>query len=161
MSDGIYYDVMQVCLNGHLITSTANEYPSLRQKFCEDCGSATTMECDSCHETIRGDMHSDQGMSIVNCIPKYCIDCGNPYPWQKSAIENLEAIIREGDLNAADMDVVVLALPDVVRDTPKTELASVRLMKVMSRLGKPIYDVAINVISDIASETAKKAMGLK
>ena len=68
--------------------------------------------------------------------------------------------MREGDLSQTDMETVVLALPDILQDTPKTELATLRLSKVMAKLGKPIYDVAIGVISDIASETAKKSMGL-
>jgi hypothetical protein len=30
----------------------------------------------------------------------------------------------------------------------------------MGKLGKPLYDISIKVVTDIASETAKKTIGL-
>lgn len=36
-----YWDVAQVCLNGHLVTSTAATYPQHQEKFCSRCGAQT------------------------------------------------------------------------------------------------------------------------
>lgn len=158
---GDYYDTMQVCLNGHKITEFAESQSVVRQEFCAKCGAKTILACTSCQKPIRGHRHMSRVFSSQGTpVPKYCMQCGVAHPWQQASIENLEAIMREGDLSQTDMETVVLALPDILQDTPKTELATLRLSKVMAKLGKPIYDVAIGVISDIASETAKKSMGL-
>jgi hypothetical protein len=45
-------------------------------------------------------------------------------------------------------------------ETAFTEPASLRLKAMLSRLGKPAYEIAIKVISDIGSATAKKILGL-
>jgi hypothetical protein len=37
---------------------------------------------------------------------------------------------------------------------------SLKLKRVIGKLGKPLYDISIKVITDIASETAKKTLGL-
>jgi hypothetical protein len=48
-----------------------------------------------------------------------------------------------------------------VTDTPQASRAAMRLQTILAKLGKATYDVAIKVITDIASETAKKVLGLK
>jgi hypothetical protein len=57
--------------------------------------------------------------------------------------------------DAADLVVVVST------DNPRTEVAALKLRRLMSKLGKPTYDVAIKVVSDVAAETVKKTFGLK
>jgi hypothetical protein len=94
-------------------------------------------------------------------VPKYCAGCGQPYPWQTSAIENLKEVLRESELSPEELKEAEKALLDVVRDTPKTESASLKMKRLLGKAGKPVYEVAIKVISDIASETAKKTMGLQ
>jgi hypothetical protein len=42
-----------------------------------------------------------------------------------------------------------------------TEKAAGRLQTILNKVGKATYDIAIKVISDLASETAKKVFGLK
>jgi hypothetical protein len=93
-------------------------------------------------------------------VPKYCIECGTPYPWQTAAIENLKCILQESELSSQDLAEVGKVLPDIVRDTAKTESASVKLKRIIGKLGKPLYEVAIKVVTDVASETAKKTLGL-
>ena len=63
-------------------------------------------------------------------------------------------------LDKEDAAEVERIMPDVVSETPRTERAALRLKRILSKLGKATYDVAVNVISDIASETAKKILGL-
>ena len=62
----------------------------------------------------------------------------------------------EVDLTAEDRDELDSVLPDVVRDTPKSESAALKMKRVLSKVGKPLYDVALKVATDVASETAKK-----
>lgn len=156
------YDQMQVCLNGHYITDRALRSPEFRRKFCNTCGAATIDSCPACHHPIRGD-YIAAGVLILGYttpVPSYCDNCGAVYPWRAAAIENLKEVLREGDLSDQDVADAEATFPDVLRETPKTESASLKLGRVLKRLGKPTYDVAIKVVSDLASETAKKTMGL-
>lgn len=155
------HDVMQVCMNGHQITAYARTKPQFRQAFCEKCGERTIDACESCSTPIRGKYHNPNAFTSRPVpVPAYCLGCGNAYPWQEEAVANLRAILREGDLTDDEVEIAEAALPDVLRDTPKSESAALRFKRVLGGLGKPAYDVAIKVVSDLASETAKKTMGL-
>ncbi len=82
-----YYDTMQVCEKGHLITDTYDTYPNHRQDFCHRCGSQTTTTCPYCNEKIRGFYHVDGvvGGSRPK-VPFNCHSCGKAYPWRKKAV---------------------------------------------------------------------------
>ncbi len=82
MSDSIWYDTMQVCLNGHLITDNAETQPETKRKFCERCGAGTTTQCPKCSAKIHGSRHEQNFWTIgVKAPPKNCHGCGEPYPW--------------------------------------------------------------------------------
>lgn len=156
-----WYDGMQVCVNGHRITAYATSQPEHCQNHCATCGARTITACESCNTPMRGHYHVDGVISLANTpVPKYCIACGQAFPWQQAAIENLKDVLEAGDMASADVDLVVLALPDVIHETPRTEGAALKLRKALGKLGKPTYDIAVKVITDLASETAKKTMGL-
>ena len=46
-----YYDIAQICLNGHVITEKARGAPEFAQKFCKKCGESTITECQSCRNS--------------------------------------------------------------------------------------------------------------
>ena len=156
-----WYDAMQVCLNGHQITDSAVSQPTSRQRFCENCGARTIDACQNCNSNIRG-FHHMEGVVVIRSIPvpRYCVGCGEAYPWQAAALENLTEVLKESGLSAQDLEKVNTTLPDVVRNTPKTESASLKLKGILKTLGKSGYDIAIKVVTDVASETAKKTLGL-
>jgi hypothetical protein len=158
-----WHDVMQVCLNGHQITACAQSEPTTRQNFCNKCGEKTIDACEDCGAPIRGYRHIAGEVispSYEMSVPKYCTDCGTAYPWQQSAIENLKEIFKQSDLSSQDVEIIEAALPDVLRDTPKTESSSLKLKGVLAKVGKPVYDISVKVITDVASETARKILGL-
>lgn len=160
------YDVMEACLNGHKVTGRLRSQPFRHEKFCKECGEKTISTCPSCNSAIRGDRHVPgnrhvAGQIIPVDVPKYCIECGAAYPWQAARVENFKEILRESELGVEDLREVEAALPDIVRDTQKTESSSLRLKRIMAKVGKPIYEVLVNVVTDIASESAKKTLGLK
>jgi hypothetical protein len=156
-----WYDVMQVCRNGHKITDYAQSHPIGRQNFCAECGKETIDACQACGVTIRGCHHVPGVLGFFEIpVPKHCINCGAAYPWQASAIENLMDILHESTLTSQEIQELERALPDILSDTPKTDSASLKVKRILGRMGKPLYDVGIKVFSDIASETAKKSLGL-
>lgn len=86
------YDVMQVCENGHQITSMLEEYPQHGKERCDKCGAKTTSKCPKCGENIRGYYNSPGVISLHAVpVPEFCHKCGEPYPWQgKSKPKNVE-----------------------------------------------------------------------
>ena len=159
MRNAVWKDVMQVCMNGHRITQYAASEPETRKQFCKECGAKSIDACEAC--TARIEVRHNSRFVMSQNVPKYCSGCGAPFPWQTAAIENLQEILRESELSDEELEEAGAALPDIVRDTPKTESASLKMKRLLGKAGKPVYDVAIKVISDVASETAKKTMGLK
>lgn len=79
-----YYDVQQVCLNGHQTTDNYNRSPQFRKNFCATCGEKTIHQCPNCDTPIKGDYHSD-GVVVIGgpstSVPTHCENCGNPFPW--------------------------------------------------------------------------------
>ena len=161
MSDDDWYDQMQVCLKGHQITAFAMRQPNSRRNFCSSCGSQTIDACEDCGKQIRGYRHLEGVFSFAeDVVPTYCDHCGAAFPWQRDAIENLKEIIRQGELNEHEISEIEQALPDIISDGPKTQSASYKLKRLLPRLGAPVYTITVKIISDLASEAAKKAMGL-
>jgi len=157
-----WHDQMQVCLNGHKITASAQGSPEFREDFCSLCGVRTIMACEKCRAPIKG-QYNVEGVFVVSDgppVPKYCTSCGTPYPWQEAAIENLKEALREGGLDEGDLQIAETTLPDIIHDTPKTDLASIKFGRILKKVKKPLYEVAIKIVTDVATEAAKKAMGL-
>jgi hypothetical protein len=152
-------DVLQICVCGHLITQYAKSNPPSRQEFCTKCGGRTIDSCGACKTAIA--VRHNSRFVYTHSVPKYCANCGQPYPWQRAAIENLTEVLRESELSVEEREEAIMTLPDIVRDTPKTESASLKMRRLLAKAGKPAYDVGIKVISDMASETTKKVMGLQ
>ena len=157
------YDAMQVCLNGHQITDSANAMPQFRKAFCAECGAKTITACPECHATIQGHYYSPGVLSIRETpVPNNCQDCGTAFPWRQdaiaSAIEILQMQLEEEEQDAAE---VAALIPAIAVETPKTQLAALKLKRLLSKLAKPAYDISIKVASDLASETAKKTFGMK
>ena len=85
------YDVMQVCENGHKITTVARANPESQKKFCPKCGAATYMGCPECDAEVPGLYSSDSKNVIIVPsspeVPRHCENCGAAYPWAKHISE--------------------------------------------------------------------------
>jgi len=151
------------CLNGHFVgllnevrqartgaqwqrmmAQAVHEGPKRLLSFCTTCGASNINACQDCQTPIE--------LQCLCARPAYCGGCGKPYPWQESAIENLKGILQESELSAEDRKEI---------DTPKTESATLKMKRLLGKIRKPLYDVAIKVVTEVASETAKKTLGLK
>jgi len=80
-------------------------------------------------------------------------------PERLGRMNSLIRIVRS-DLGDAQANEVASLVPDLTSDTPKAETAALRLKPILSRLGKVGYDMAIKIVTDVASEIAKKTLGL-
>lgn len=64
------------------------------------------------------------------------------------------------DLDPDDAAAVPAVVEQIVTETPYSAKTAQRLKLMLSKLGKPAYDVAIKIIGDVASATVKKTLGL-
>lgn len=155
------YDVRQVCLNGHQISEHAQSMPQFRKDFCPECGERTITACPECHAPIQGHYNSPGVLSIRKTrVPNNCHACGTAYPWRQHALAAAVELLEMELEGQAATDAVAL-IPAIATENPRTEVAALKLKKILGALGKPAYDIAIKVVSDVASETAKKTLGLK
>jgi len=91
-----WYDTALICENGHVVNKSVKEFPQGNTSFCETCGAKTISSCPECGGEIRGTYHVEGFIGTFDyTTPKYCEACGSPFPWTKTAIDELKNIARE------------------------------------------------------------------
>lgn len=156
------YDTAQICLNGHVTTDSFESSPEFRKKFCQHCGERTITTCQFCNSKIPGKYNVDgiiMGGFSYN-PPKFCGECGKPFPWTQSAMENIQLLIEEDEnLSEKESADLIEVIPSIVNETPKTPIASVRLKKAMKISGKFTADALRQFIIDFGCELILKQIG--
>lgn len=156
------YDDMQACLNGHVITSSFNGSPERRQEYCSGCGARTIHQCPECENRIRGAylFFGEPGYSPDHA-PGYCMHCGSAFPWTRQKIEALvELAAEEESLSNEDREILRDNAPLIATDNPKSELAALRIKRVMERVGEKSAPIFRKVIMELATEAVKSMLGL-
>jgi len=103
MSD--YYDIQQVCLNGHQINSSYKRYPEYNKDYCDKCGEKTIYLCPNCNNPIRGYHSIDGVISFAGTpIPKNCEKCGKPFPWTERKMKN--SAINKGGKSSTAQEII-------------------------------------------------------
>jgi hypothetical protein len=152
------YRTAQICLNGHTITTDVSNASASRH--CSLCGSSTITACSSCRSNIRGYYYIPGVIYADNYSPpSFCHDCGSAYPWTEAKLQAARDLADELEgLDETEQDKIKRALDDIVRDTPRTELAVTRLKKLLFKargLAVPAFrDISVN----LATEAAKKLL---
>jgi len=78
-----WYDVMQVCINGHRITARLKSNPEHGRDYCPDCGARTVSKCGKCSGDIPGYYHVPNVFGPDPDPPTHCDGCGEPFPWHR------------------------------------------------------------------------------
>lgn len=102
MSDS-WYDVQQICLNGHQVTDCLRSSPENSKKFCDQCGAKTIDKCQNCGEPIRGYKHVFGVVSLNRkkvAVPKMCHNCGAPFPW-------IESLPDDNSINEGAAQIII------------------------------------------------------
>ena len=155
------YRTAEVCPNGHVSTSSADTSPELREKYCSQCGEPTITQCPSCNANIRGYYDVPGVISIGRTYepPAFCYNCGNPFPWTERKISGALELIKEGgDLSEEEYQQFEKDLVELTKDSPKVQVASVRFKKVMGKVGNSVASGVREIVVDVLSEAAKKAL---
>ena len=97
--------------------------------------------------------------SSLKAVPSFCTSCGKPYPWTKKRIKNFHELTDELDeLTPEERNLLNRSLDELIQDSPKSDVASLRFKKIASKLRHDSYDLVKNVATDLLSETLKKAI---
>ncbi len=157
-----YYDVAQICLNGHCITKETREHPEDQQKFCHQCGAETITACPACHAAIKGCLQTPGLPNVWDYeVPAYCPNCGKPYPWTKARIDAIAELIREDEnMQETAQEALVVSLPDIIAETPKTNLAIARIQKALVAAGKFTAEGIRQFVIDFGCELVKSQLGM-
>lgn len=119
--------------------------------------------CPHCNALIRGELYDDD-IAIIGPQPvvdSYCTNCGNPYPWTESALESTALLIQEEEELSEQLKAsLVESLPDIITETPRTNLAVVRVKKCLASAGKFTADAVRQFAIDFGCELVKKSLGL-
>lgn len=154
------YRMAEVCPNGHVSTSSADTSPELREKFCSSCGEPTMMNCPSCSSTIRGYYYVEGVFGLGGYTPPaHCHNCGSAFPWTARKVDSaVELVEVGGGLDDAELAQLRTDLTELTKDSPKTQVASLRFKKAMSKAGSSVAQGVRDIVVDVLSEAAKKAI---
>lgn len=84
-----------------------------------------------------------------------------PYPWTETALETATELIEEEEtLDPVQRDNLVSSLPDLIAETPKTQVAVVRVKKFLTSAGKFTADAIRQFVIDFGCELAKQQLGI-
>lgn len=152
------YDVAQICLNGHCITSFSTDFPEHCEDFCSKCGQRTIKACEKCKAAIRGGLRDVMSLAEY-VVPAFCQKCGASYPWTETRLSVAAEMTKELDgLNNEEKTLLASSLDDLVREGPRTTLAATRFKKIVAKAGGAAAESLKKILVDIASETAKKIL---
>ncbi len=100
-------DVMQACLNGHIMTSKVKEHPEDLKKRCPTCGEQTIMNCPSCNSEIQGYEHIPNVFHLgATEPPAHCHECGAAYPWTERRKAEITETPKTSGVLTTDIFVV-------------------------------------------------------
>lgn len=143
-------------INGYYI-----KRPQHNRNFCERCGAETITICESCKVEIHG-YYIVQAVIFSRSefkIPYFCHNCGKPYPWTETKIKIAQERIKElEDVSSEDREILNQNIQNIAVDNPKTELATMKINKVIKKYIKTTGKIIYKIFIDIASETAKKML---
>ena len=112
-------------------------------------------KCQHCEAAIESDEEQAPGR------PAYCSSCGKPFPWTETALTAaMEYTDELEELSTEDKAALKATFNDLTVDTPMTELAASRFKKFIREVGPAAGDVLIKIFVNVATEAAKKGMGI-
>ena len=150
------YHIAQVCTSGHLITDCFDVLEYERRNFCPKCGAPTITKCPACGSEIYGAI---EGSRCDTTVDAYCGFCGTPFPWTSAALQSAKAIIEEAPELSDELKANTSgSLSDILVETPGTNLAIVRLKKVLQCAEKFTCDALRQFVIDFGCELAKRSL---
>ena len=155
------YDTAQICFNGHIINTRAETEPEYNKGHCTGCGAVTITSCPKCGAKILGQLHPSPKYLALPVLgpPKFCWNCGMPYPWTEARLKAAHDLANEIEqISASERKILTDSLDELVKESPQTEVAAIRVKKMMRKAGTEAAHALREVLVDIISEAARKAI---
>lgn len=152
-----FYNQATICINGHVVSSDKANYTP----YCKSCGKETISKCINCNTHIRGSYEIPEILIFDNYegAPPYCFNCGCPFPWTETLINNaIELISLDDNLSKEDKEIIKNALPDLIIDSPSSPVATAKYKKFIPKAATYVQDGLKNLLVDVVSETIKKSI---
>jgi hypothetical protein len=130
----------------------SHEGPKKPQPFCTKCGAKTLATCQHCNAPILFRFAGDRAA--------YCSDCGKPFPWTETALAAAKEFADELEISDSDKSKLKATFDDLTTDTPRMELAAHRFKNFVKKIGPAAGDVLTKIMVNVATEAAKKGMGM-
>jgi hypothetical protein len=93
--------------------------------------------------------------------PRYCGECGKPFPWTETALQAAKEYADDLDqLTLGERATLKATFDDLTVDTARTPLAANRFKKFLAKVGPVAGGVLQKVVETIATEAAKRSIGL-
>ncbi len=156
-----YYMNAAICKNGHVDTSDTSS--GVSGKFCKICGAEIINKCPQCGVEIQGDYRTTGVVMLgfAYAPPSYCHNCGKPYPWTLARIEAAKMLIEDMDeLSDEEKQRMSESVDKIISDSPYTEVSANRIKKCLVKISKGSASMFRDILVNIASEAAKKYLGL-
>lgn len=153
------YDTAQICLNGHVITGSFKAIPQFASKFCAKCGAESITACKECGSDIPGYYRGGRITSSAIAAPAFCKHCGAAHPWTRAALEQANELTDLIDgLNETERQTLKASFPDLISDTPKTQVAALRTGKLLKNVESNFKIAFRDILIGIATESAKSIL---
>lgn len=66
-------------------------------------------------------------------VPGFCVHCGNPLPWTAAVLASADELIDLiDDLKPEQKQALKSCLPDLITDTPGTQVAAIKAGKLLA-----------------------------
>ena len=153
-----YYDIAQICLNGHMVNDASRGLAEHNEKFCSKCGAQTITACPRCSDPLPGQFQ--EGMwAYPGRVRSFCRACGAAYPWTASALSAARLLTEELEgLTPSERVELSNSLDDLVQDTPMSQVAALRFKKLMAKSGAQAAALMKNILYAVAAEAVKQSI---
>ena len=99
-----------------------------------------------------------QGGEQIGRAPQFCNSCGRPYPWTRSALEAASELANELQLETEEKEELKASLPQLLTDTPKTQVAIAKFRRLMGKAGKEGLNMMQGILTTVVTEAVKKQL---
>lgn len=170
----------EICLKGHILNSDLKLEENKEFSFCPTCGSKVIDKCPECGAPILGKNlfqkkrvtgfiidgkdctsthYRDEKVSDDFVLPNYCQNCGKPYPWTITFLDNYKKILEFDSLNLDQKlkETIYLSTENLLKDNFSiTSQYATMLKTIISPLTSFTKEVIINSFSNLASDAIKE-----
>ncbi|WP_338946645.1 DUF2321 domain-containing protein [Fusobacterium pseudoperiodonticum] len=162
-----------ICKKGHLQISTLKFSEKYENPYCKECGSEIIDKCPHCNAEIQGGtlkVKKEIDLSTTdffnqgyyekeyrisnNYIPKYCHNCGKPYPWIENFLNTYKDTLSLALENETELqNKIYNATEELVKNNFDLKSPMANFFKLLlNKTGDLAKDVVVNTLSSIASE---------